>query len=806
MVRQGRYTKRPNKAQRSRYFLTRQWQNFQSLSRRKKILVIATPIAAFLILTPLITYLMLLRDISDPERLMNRSNTGVQLVDKNDEVFFSTGSNNALKRLSLDQISDYTEQAVISSEDKNFYQHSGFSVRALLGAVVSNVTTGGEGGGGSTLTQQLVKNTLLSSERSFLRKYQELFMAMAVDKEYTKDEILDMYLNSVHYGEGAFGIDEAARTYFNKSAADLNLAESAMLIGVLPAPSIYSPINGDPVKAKQRQTYVLKRMVEDGKITEAEKDAALKEQLTYAEVKPVEYTNAPHFTEMVLNELYDKYGEEKVKRSGYKVKTTLDLSWQKQAEDIVSKQIAISTPGGGRNAALVAIDPKTGAVRALVGSADYNNEVFGKVNMATTARQPGSSFKPIYIAEAIDEKIVTAATILRDEATDFGGYKPNNYDFKFRGDLTLRSGLAQSLNIPAVKVMEKLGVDAAIAKAREMGITTIDPKHDYGLSLALGAAEAKPINMTNAYAAFADGGRQHETTLIDSIDNKYGETIFRHDNKSKRVQSTAASFVISDILSDNNARAPSFGSRLNIPGRDVAVKTGSTDDNRDAWTIGYTPSIAVGVWVGNNENEVMTSGGSAMAGPIWRQSIQAFLANTPAETFTQPSSVTKATACTASGGSYEEFFVAGTVPTKNCKAAPQPEQNNDDTENEEEVIVDTDRDGVPDDKDKCPTVGGATIGSDGCPKQNQNTDTDRDGVPDSKDKCASTPSGTEVDGDGCPTQTEDADTDGDGVVDEDDDCPNVAGLPQYNGCLQPGQGGGDTGGESALILVRRLYA
>ena len=812
MVRQGTYTRRPNKAQRSQYFLKRQWQNFQSMSRRKKILVIATPIAAFLILTPIITYLMLVRDIGDPERLMNRSNTGVQLVDKNDEVFFSTGSNKALKRLSLDQISDYTEQAVVSSEDKNFYQHNGFSVRALLGAVVSNVTSGGEGGGGSTLTQQLVKNTLLSSERSFLRKYQELFMAMAVDKEYTKDEILDMYLNSVHYGEGAFGIDEAARTYFNKSAADLDLAESAMLIGVLPAPSIYSPINGDPVKAKQRQTYVLKRMVEDGKITEAEKEAALKEQLTYAEVKPVEYTNAPHFTEMVLEELYEKYGEEKVKRSGYKVKTTLDLGKQKQVEEIVKSQIEISAAGGGRNAALVAIDPKTGGIRALVGSADYNNEVFGKVNMATAARQPGSSFKPIYVAEAIDEKIVTAATILRDEATDFGGYKPNNYDFKFRGDLTLRSGLAQSLNSPAVKVMEKLGVDKAVEKAREMGVSTINDQTDYGLSLALGAGEAKPLEMTNAYAAFADGGRQHEATLIDTIDNKYGETIFRHDNKSKRVQSTAASFIISDILSDNNARAPSFGSRLNIPGRDVAVKTGSTDDNRDAWTIGYTPSITVGVWVGNNENEVMTSGGSAMAGPIWRQSIQAFLADTPVETFAQPSNVTKAPACTAGGGSYEEFFMSGTVPTNNCKAAPQPQQNDDNREEEEEKVVDTDGDGVPDDKDKCPAVGGASVDSDGCPKQNQNTDTDGDGVPDARDKCASTPSGTQVDSDGCPKQNQTTDTDGDGIADASDQCPTQAGTVANNGCpTLPGRGGGDSGGgtsggESAILPARRTYA
>ena len=804
MVRQGRYTRRPNKAQRSRYFLKRQWQNFQSLSKRKKFIVVATPLAAFLILTPLITYLMLLRDIGDPERLMNRSNTGVQLVDKNDEVFFSTGSNKALKRLNLDQISDYTEKAVISSEDKNFYQHSGFSVRALIGAVVSNVTTGGAGGGGSTLTQQLVKNTLLSSERSFLRKYQELFMAMAVDKEYTKAEILDMYLNSVHYGEGAFGIDEAARTYFNKSAADLDLAESSMLIGVLPAPSIYSPINGDPVKAKQRQTYVLKRMVEDGKITEAEKDAALAKELTYAEVKPVEYVNAPHFSEMVLNELYEKYGEEKVKRSGYKVKTTLDLSWQKEAEGIVSKQVAISASGGGRNAALVAIDPKTGAVRALVGSADYNNEVFGKVNMATTARQPGSSFKPIYVAEAIDEKLVTAATILRDEATDFGGYKPNNYDFKFRGDISLRSGIAQSLNIPAVKVMEKLGVDEAVAKAREMGISTVDPKHDYGLSLALGAAEAKPIEMTNAYAAFADGGRQHETTLIDSIDNKYGETIFRHDNESKRVQSTAASFIISDILSDNNARAPSFGSRLNVPGHDVAVKTGSTDDNRDAWTIGYTPSIAVGVWVGNNENEVMTSGGSAMAGPIWRQSIQAFLADTPAETFAQPSGVTKSPACTASGGSYEEFFVNGTAPTKNCKAAPQSEPKPDEQQDDEES-ADTDGDGVPDDKDKCPSIGGTNVDSDGCPKETPSTtDSDADGVVDSKDKCPNTPSGTQVDSSGCPVTNSQLDSDRDGVADSLDTCPNTPSgqTVDGNGCSAQQR---QAQGQGSILAPLRRY-
>lgn len=762
MKRQGRYTKRQTPLKSGRSFIKRKWRAFQKMSRRKKILVVATPIAAFLILTPIITYLVLWQDIRDPERLMNRNNTGVQFLDRNDQVFFSTGSNKALKRLTLEQISDHTEKALISSEDKDFYEHEGFSIRGILGAVFNNVT--GAAGGGSTLTQQLVKNTLLSTEQTFLRKYQELFMAIAVEQEYTKAEILDMYLNSVYYGEGAFGIDEAARVYFNKSANDLTLAESSMLIGVLPAPGAYSPINGDPKLAKERQTYVLKRMVEDKVITDAERDAALAQQLTYAEVKPVEYPHAPHFTEMVLNELNDRYGEERVKRSGYRIKTTLDLNWQKQAEQIVTDQIAISAAGGGRNAALVAIDPKTGAVRSLIGSVDYNDPTFGKVNMATTARQPGSSFKPIYYTEAIDQKLVTAATIMDDKAKDYGGYKPNNYDFRFRGKITIRNALAQSLNIPAVDVMQKLGVDEAVAKAREMGISTISEEADYGLSLALGAAEAKPIEMTNAYAAFADGGRQHETYLIDTIKNKYGETIFRNEAKSKRVQSSEASFIISDILSDNTARAPTFGSRLNVPGRDVAVKTGSTDDNRDAWTIGYTPSIAVGVWVGNNENEVMTAGGSSMAGPIWRQSISAFLEGVPAETFTQPGTVSRSPACTATGGSYDEYFMPGTVPSQTCvkKEEPKPQVQDEDEEETPPVV--------------------------------EEKDTDGDGVVDNKDKCASTPAGTEVDGDGCPLEEESTDTDGDGVTDENDECPdtpqgiavNPRGCPRIN---QPGQQG-----------------
>lgn len=711
-VRRGAYSKQPKHVMRSANPLIAKWQDWKLMSKRQKIAVLMLPVLLVLIVIPLLTYIMLARDISDPERLMNRSNTGVQLIANNGEVFFSTDRKSDTKRLSLGEISDWMEKALISSEDKKFYEHAGVSFLGIFRSIVSNVLSrDATGSGGSTLTQQLVKNTLLSSEKSFFRKYQEASMAVAVERTYTKDEILDMYLNSIYYGEGAFGIDEASKVYFGKSAADLTLAESAMLVGVLPAPSAYSPISGDSEKAKKQQSLVLRRMVEDGKITQEQKTVAENEQLVYAPVQEEERTVAPHFVEMVMSQLYEQYGEERVKRSGYKVQTTLNIDWQRKAETIVSNQTAINSSGGGRNASLVALDPKTGAVRALVGSVDYANEDFGKVNMATTARQPGSSFKPIYITEAIHRHMFTAASVIKDEATDFNGYKPNNYDFKWRGDITLRNALAQSLNIPAVKVMEKLGVRASIEKARQMGLSTISPNVDYGLSLALGSAEVTPLAMTSAYSSFANQGKQYEVGIIDSIKSKYDDMIYKRPLKSTRTQSSEASFIISDILSDNSARAPSFGSRLNIPGHKVAVKTGSTDNNHDAWTIGYTPSIVVGVWVGNNENVAMTGGGSGMAGPIWSKAITAFLADSEREEFPQPSSVVKASACNASGsGTIQEFFIRGTQPNTTCQKPATPSEDDNSSEDDK----DADRDGTPDKDDICPTIPGPES-NDGCP-------------------------------------------------------------------------------------------
>ncbi len=655
----------------------RHWRWFSKLSKKQKMLVIAAPIVAFLVLTPLFTYIYYANDISDQERLMNRNNTGVVLTDRNGEVFYKIGQAQHHTLVPLDQIATVTKDALLSSEDKDFYQHGGFSPLSILRALSSDLAAGDVTAyGGSTLTQQLAKNTLLSTNQTFLRKYQELVVSIAIEQKYSKDQILDMYLNSVYFGENAFGIEDAAKTYFNKAPQDLNLAESAMLVGVLPAPSAYSPISGNPVYAKERQTTVLSRMVSNGKITEAQKQAALAVPLTYAPAQNINVSLAPHFAQMVLQELYDKYGEETVTRSGYQVTTTLDLTLQRQMTANIANHLQYIQRNGGSNAGGVAIDPTSGEVRALVGSADWSNPEWGKFNIATAARQPGSSFKPIYYSDALARGVITPATIFVDEPTDFGGYTPQNASRTFSGDVTVRNALSRSLNIPSVKVLQKLGISTGVEAARRMGITSIDDKKTYDLSLALGSAEVPLTEMTNAYAAFANQGKQYDRTIIKEIKDKFGSSTFKATEKSKQVISAEGAFLISSILSDNAARAPIFGSSLTVPGRTAAVKTGTTDEQRDAWTIGYTPQLAVGIWVGNNNNTPMLNGGSGMAGPIWVNTMKQALAGVSNTPFTVAPGIVQKAVCFSNGGlantaginTYNEFFLASALPTTTCNA------------------------------------------------------------------------------------------------------------------------------------------
>ncbi|HMI09240.1 MAG TPA: transglycosylase domain-containing protein [Candidatus Saccharimonadales bacterium] len=691
MIRQGKYTKKVSPVRKAKRTTRRHWRWFSKMSKKKKIAVIAAPVILFLALTPLFTYAFYYNDIADQERLMNRNNTGIVLTDKNGKVFYETGRAEHRKMIPLSEISDNVEHALVAAEDKDFYKHDGFSVTGIFRSLYGNLLAGQVTGGGSTLTQQLAKNTLLTTKQTFLRKYQELTISIAIEQRYSKDQILEMYLNSAFFGGNIFGIEDAAQAYFGKSAKDLDLAQSSMLIGILPSPNNYSPTLGNIEYATERQNTVLSRMVTNGYITEAEKATTKAEVLAYQPMTDTANNNAPHFTQMVLDELYKKYGEDNVARSGYQVKTTLDLTLQKQLTDNIANHMNYIQRNGGSNAGGIAVDPTTGEVRALVGSADWNNTDWGKVNMATTARQPGSSFKPIYYSRGLVDNIITPATILQDVKTDFGGYSPQNASRTFSGNVSVRNALARSLNIPAVKVLQKVGIDTAIEQAKTMGITTIDSNKNYGLALALGTAEVPLMQMTNAYAAFANQGQQYDTTIIKQVNDKYDNNIFKANEKAKTVISKEGAYLISDILSDNSARAPIFGSSLTVSGKTAAVKTGTTDDQRDAWTIGYTPQLAVGVWVGNNDNHAMLNGGSGMAGPIWVNTMKQGLQGVADTKFPAPSGVVQRAVCYSNGGlasssgngTYNEYFLAWGLPTATCTPVAPPKKEEEKPKEEE---------------------------------------------------------------------------------------------------------------------------
>lgn len=677
--------------------LGEKWDNFRNLSLFKKILLLGGVGLGILLIIALVTTVLFANQLSSKERLMNRSSTGVTLQDRNGETFYEFYNPRSDTYVQLNQIAKVTQQAAIASEDQDFYEHSGFSITGIGNAILENIRPGGLDSGGSTITQQLIKNALLTSDRSYLRKYQELVLAVVIEQRYSKDEILEMYLNSVYFGEGYFGIEDAARGYFGISANELTVAQSAMLIGLLPAPSYYSPTSGDPEEAKIRQEYVLGRMVEDGYISQEQADQAKAAELSYRPQDSQDEFKAPHFALMVKRELEERYGEEQVARSGFIVRTTLDLSQQTAAQQAVEGHVNSLGYANVGNGAAVVIDPQTGQIRALVGSKNYANEKFGAVNMAITPRQPGSSFKPIVYGTGIEEKTISAATILHDEPTDFGGgYTPENYDLGYRGDVTVRQALANSLNIPAVEALDIIGIQDVLDQAEELGISTLDQSpSDYGLSLALGTGSVRLTELTNAYATFGNQGQRNEVHTILSITDKYEDEVYTADPDTDSAISAETSYIMSSILSDNEARAATFGSSLTVFGHDVAVKTGTTEEYSDALTIGYTPSLAIGVWVGNNDNSPMQAiAGSIGAGPIWQGLMTQFLANTPNEPFSVPSSLVTRPICIGTGAvaefeagqpTYTEYFRPGTVPNQRCNTErPEPEQPEARPEDEDE--------------------------------------------------------------------------------------------------------------------------
>ncbi len=628
----------------------------------------ATAAVFLVIIAALFAYYV--RDLPNPRKLTERPNVeSTKILDRNGKSLYSFYGEENRTLVTSDKISTFVKQATVSLEDANFYSHPGIDVKGLARAVICRlpICGGRVSGGGSTITQQYVRNAqLVSKAQTASRKLQEIILAVEVEQIYSKDEILTGYLNEIPYGANAYGIEAAAQTYFGKSAKDLNLSEAATLAAIPQQPTYYSPFGNNLPALFERKKFVLDRMVKTGDISQADADAAKKARPSVDDPTFAPRTDlvAPHFVFYVRQQLINfisgdpKAAELTLDQAGFTVTTSLDLDTQNLASGILSSMgPAAVSKYQASNASITAVDPKTGEVLAMVGSIDYNTSKSGNTNFATAKLQPGSSFKPfVYATEFDKDHTSNPASITYDVPTDFGNYKPNNYNGQFSGPVTNRNALSRSLNIPAVKNLYLAGIGQSIATAKRLGINTLnnDPA-SYGLSLVLGSGEVEPVEMAGAYAGFANGGMVNALRPILKIE-RGGQVIkdYTQDQPSKAVEPEVA-YQISSILSDNNARAPVFGTKNFLtlgPDRPVAAKSGTTQSDRDAWTVGFTPQIAVAVWVGNNEpNKTMIKGadGSVVAAPIWNRFMTEYLKGKPVVDFTRPDDMKNVTIDRLSG-------------------------------------------------------------------------------------------------------------------------------------------------------------
>ena len=611
---------------------------------RKRLAALLTIFVAFFALAAFIGILVIGRDLPNPNQLINREVAqSTKIYDRTGEhVLYEIHGEQKRTLVSLNDIPVYVQKATIAIEDKNFYKHGGFSVWAMARTMITNIIYH-RSAGGSTLTQQFIKNAVLTNEKTATRKIKELILAQQIEKKFSKDEILQMYLNEIPYGSNAYGIQAASQKYFGKDVKDVSLAEAALLAALPQSPSRYSPYGPNKNILLGRKDYVLDQMTEQGYISETERDNAKKEELKFQ--RPEASITAPHFIMYVKEILSEKYGEKTLEQGGLKIITTIDYDKQKIADEVIAEKTAnYQTKYDANNAALVAIDPKNGQVLAMVGSRDYfDDEISGQVNVATSLRQPGSSMKPIVYA-SLFEKGYTPDTILYDVVTNFSTdsgtpYIPHNYNLKEYGPVSIRKSLAGSLNIPAVKALYLTGVKSVIELAHALGYSSLQDD-SVGLSLVLGGGEVKLLEHTNAYSAFARDGQVSEITTILKVEDRDGKTLEEYQTKTKNVITSQTARLINSVLSDNAARAYIFGEKnsLVLGGRPAAVKTGTTNDYHDAWTVGYTPSLVTGVWVGNTDNKQMKSGsdGSVLAAPIWKAFMNGALNGTPVETFKEP--------------------------------------------------------------------------------------------------------------------------------------------------------------------------
>lgn len=669
----------------------------KKVSRRRRY---GVPIIGGILALLLASLLYFFRDLPSPTNLeKDEYPVSTKIYDRSGTLLYEIYADQNRTPVEITDIPTYVTQATIAIEDKNFYTHHGFDTGGIVRAFYKT-TTGQRLEGGSTITQQLVKVALLSPERTLSRKVKEAFLALATEVLYSKNEILEMYLNHIPYGGTAYGIEAAAHRFFNKDARDLTLAESALLAGLPQAPSRYSPF-GSPDAAKARQVQVLNAMVQEKFITEVEATVARNEELHYA--APTTDIRAPHFVMYVRELLEEKYGIQTLEQGGLQVTTSLDIDLQETAQASLSAEIDQIKKLKISNGAALVTNPQTGEILAMIGSRNYfDTEIDGKVNVTTRLRQPGSSIKPLNYALGIETKAITPSTMLLDTPICFQvagqkNYCPKNYDNSFHGPVQIRFALGNSLNITAVKTLAINGITDFISFASKLGISTWTNPDQYGLSLTLGGGEVMMTDMATAFGVFANSGTRVPLHPILEVKDRNGVILEEYkpedmaktieDNRDSlpsgeltdKVLSPQTSFLISHILSDNNARTMAFGpsSVLNIPGKTVSVKTGTTNNLRDNWTIGYTDKRLVAVWVGNNDNTPMSYVASGVTGasPIWQDIMKIALKNmNPPGPYRPKDGIEGASVCSDSGvmpaadngcATRYEYFIKGTVPTTN---------------------------------------------------------------------------------------------------------------------------------------------
>lgn len=670
--------------------------------KRTALFTLAALVAGGLLAFFIVAY-SILRDLPSPSKLDSPESFAVstQILDRDGELLYEIYADENRTPIQLEDLPPHVYQASIAIEDKNFYSHFGFDFLGMIRAV-KNIVFKQSLQGGSTITQQLVKVALLTRERTIQRKVKEAVLTLATEVLYSKDDILEMYLNHIPYGGTAWGIEAAAKTYFNKSAKDLTVAEAALLAGLPQAPSRYSPFQSDPKVSQNRQAEVLRRMVEDGYITEEQAEEAKSQQLNFALSKT--NINAPHFVFYVKDQLEELYGEETVERGGLRVRTTLDLDMQEVAQASLSAEIATLERARVGNGAALVTKPNTGEILAMIGSKDYFDATDdGKVNVTIEERQPGSSIKPINLAIAFENQRLTPGTMLLDIPTCFEQigsplYCPRNYDGSFHGPVQQRFALGNSYNIPAVKAAYINGVETVIDYAKEMGITTWGDPSQYGISIGLGAGEVKMVEMAEAFGTLANQGVHVPLVSILEVKDYRGNTLLENSIAKRKVDLAemtaddeiknqgdlyralhrAPAYLISHILLDNSARVGAFGSNSELVIKDqiVSVKTGTTNNLRDNWTIGYTPEYLTAVWVGNNDNTPMNRSivsGVTGAAPIWNDIMSYILQDEEPIEPEKPGDVITQQICTLSGllpnpeapcTTRTEYFWEGTEPTE----------------------------------------------------------------------------------------------------------------------------------------------